>query len=264
MVMSFFISLLVLMSALCVSIGGVVDCFGNLPTGCYVFVIVMFTFMILFLQGNIHSFLVTYMQVTSKLITWTTNLTDSIKSEDMADIQKALPLLDCVFLAKDIFARPLFIVVIGAMTNLILLIYTSISHLIDIERISSIRSFESFIANAFGNISICVILCIFLYITNDASQLLTDAIRDLKSTIMNMPMNENESVIVDGVEHSSAYARFVIVERISCFKGFTGCKFFDLGRPMLSTVTSNFMTYLIILLQFKLSMSPPNENKDSN
>ena len=263
-IMAFVISLIVFISALCVTIGGVVDCFGNLPKGCYIFIIIMFTFMTMFLQGNIHLFLVTYMQITSKLITWTRYVAQNIKHNEQTEVQNALPLLECVFLAKNMFARPLFIIVLGAMTNLILIIYTSISHFIDMELISSIRSFESFIANAFGNISICVMLCIFLYITNDASQSLTNAMSELKSTVMNMPMNENETVIVDGIEHSSVYARFVIVERFSSFKGFTGCEFFDLGRPMLSTVTSNFITYLIILLQFKLSMSPQVENKESD
>ena len=80
----------------------------------------------------------------------------------------------------------------------------------------------------------------------------------MKQVLIEIPIG-TELETVNGVEHQSDYARYILLERLNNFKGFTGCDYFELGRPLLSKITSNFITYLIILLQFKLSMPVPKD-----
>ena len=41
------------------------------------------------------------------------------------------------------------------------------------------------------------------------------------------------------------------IELLKMFKGFDAYGYFKLGRPLLTTIVANFMTYVIILVQFK-------------
>ena len=42
-----------------------------------------------------------------------------------------------------------------------------------------------------------------------------------------------------------------IIEKINSFQGFDACRFFTLGKPLLTSIVANFMTYIIVLIQFK-------------
>ena len=44
-----------------------------------------------------------------------------------------------------------------------------------------------------------------------------------------------------------------ILRSLIQWQGFTGYEFFTLGKPLLSSIVSAFMTYLIVLVQFQTS-----------
>ena len=44
-----------------------------------------------------------------------------------------------------------------------------------------------------------------------------------------------------------------IIEKINSFQGFNACGFFTLGKPLLTSIIANFITYMIVLIQFKMA-----------
>ena len=46
-----------------------------------------------------------------------------------------------------------------------------------------------------------------------------------------------------------------IQQRIDSFEGFDAYGFFTLGRPHLTSVVTNFITFFIVLIQFKIYFS---------
>ena len=52
-----------------------------------------------------------------------------------------------------------------------------------------------------------------------------------------------------------------IIEELQCFQGFDAHGFFTLNRPLLTSIISNFTTFIIILIQFKMSENPGSETQ---
>ena len=44
-----------------------------------------------------------------------------------------------------------------------------------------------------------------------------------------------------------------MIEKINSFQGFNACGFFTLGKPLLTSIIANFITYMIVLIQFKMA-----------
>ena len=55
--------------------------------------------------------------------------------------------------------------------------------------------------------------------------------------------------------------KVIAIQRINSFEGFNGHGFFTLGRSHLTSVVSNFITFMIVLIQFK--QSEGNLSKDT-
>lgn len=92
-----------------------------------------------------------------------------------------------------------------------------------------------------------------LWILNKQSEDIKQDLGKLKEDIRNI------SVIDDFVEinenfHLESYARQNLIDTLSDFQGFDACGFATLGKPLLSSIFANFITYLIILIQFKISV----------
>ena len=252
--MALFVPLVSLFAAVSVSLAGTMESFENQTKPQKIITSLFFTLMILYIQSQIHAFLLIYMQVTTKIISWTTHLTKTVQSAKN-DLKDCLTLFECVLKAKRMFSVPLFVTVCGALVNLILVIYAIISHLMCTSSgCVANRDLVSILADCFGKASKGLLLCIILYITNEASQQLYNALQDMKQAIIDLPVDDTVTVL-NGKEYPGTYARYVVLEKINTFKGFTACDYYDLGRPMLSTITSNFITYVIILIQFKMSAS---------
>ena len=48
----------------------------------------------------------------------------------------------------------------------------------------------------------------------------------------------------------------IMIERINSFEGFDAYGFFTLGKPHLTSVAANFITFIIVLIQFKIAEVP--------
>ena len=74
----------------------------------------------------------------------------------------------------------------------------------------------------------------YLYAINNRCQKVMDQVKCLKTRLIQQKQPE-------------------AAQMLDSFKGFDCCGFFMLGRPLLTSITATFVTYFIILLQFRFS-----------
>ena len=85
------------------------------------------------------------------------------------------------------------------------------------------------------------------------SQIIKDAINGIKKDILDLDINEDQSCIIDGKVLTLKQAKKRTVYELDQFQGFHGNGYFTLGKELLTSIVANFVTYLIILVQFKVS-----------
>ena len=66
---------------------------------------------------------------------------------------------------------------------------------------------------------------------------------------------------ISEAEISNEKWQAITIQRINSFEGFDAHGFFTLGRPHLTSVVANFITYIIVLIQFKQSEDTESKNK---
>ena len=92
----------------------------------------------------------------------------------------------------------------------------------------------SMVQFSFGTIAMILTLCYINFLSQDVTnnlQELAEYISEARIT------DENWKVIT--------------IQRINSFQGFDGHGFFTLGRSHLTSVVSNFITFIIVLIQFQ-------------
>ena len=92
-----------------------------------------------------------------------------------------------------------------------------------------------------------------LWILNKQSEDIKQDLEKLKEDIRNISVID-DFVEINGNFHLESYARQNLIDTLSEFQGFDACGFVTLGKPLLSSIFANFITYLIILIQFKISV----------
>ena len=89
---------------------------------------------------------------------------------------------------------------------------------------------------------------------NQHSQDIFESMQDLKSLVEAIDIDDEDKVVfVEGKQIRAIHVQKMIFSEIDRFKGFDGNEFFTLGKPLITSIMANFVTYLIILIQFKMS-----------
>ena len=78
------------------------------------------------------------------------------------------------------------------------------------------------------------------------------------------PCTENQTVYVHKRKYMASYIRNLMVEKMMAFNGFEVGGFFTLKKELFTSISANFVTYLIVLVQFKLSEKNFNFGLDRN
>ena len=116
----------------------------------------------------------------------------------------------------------------------------------------SANTFELFqcAQNIFGALSAAVAL----WILNGQSEEIKLGMLNLKDTLGSLVVS-NGVIEIDGRFQSEAYARGYLINKLSEFQGFDANGYVTLGKPLLTSIFASFITYLIILVQFKISIN---------
>ena len=109
----------------------------------------------------------------------------------------------------------------------------------------------------------------FIYLTYSYcifSQSVKDSADAIKDIILKSGIGEEDTYVLDGkILRPMQYGIKMQKKRIRLgfekFQGFHGNGYFTLGKSLLTSVVTNFITYLIILIQFKLT-EPSSSDSD--
>ena len=101
----------------------------------------------------------------------------------------------------------------------------------------------------------------FLYLSYSyciLSQSVKDSADEIKDIILKSNVGEDDTYVLDGkilrsMQSEIKMQKKIIILGFEQFQGFHGNGYFTLGKPLFSSITANFITYLIILVQFKVS-----------
>ena len=105
-----------------------------------------------------------------------------------------------------------------------------------------------------GYIAFIMEYAYIVWIFNYDSEHLCDQVKLLKNTLDEIYIEDHEFVFGKGGQLRDArFARNLMVNQLQDFKGFDGLGYFTLGKPLLTSITANILTYLIVLIQFKIS-----------
>ena len=66
-------------------------------------------------------------------------------------------------------------------------------------------------------------------------------------------LQDNYISFIEGEEHTAMYVRDMLVKKLEVFEGLDAGGFMKLNKSLLAGITANFTTYLIVLVQFKMT-----------
>lgn len=95
-------------------------------------------------------------------------------------------------------------------------------------------------------------LCYILLI-NFPSEAVKNKMKDLRHLALSLNTSEDSKMEIDGQIYTETYARTWLVDQLNEFQGFDMGGFANLGKPLLGSIVANTLTYLIVLIQFKLN-----------
>ena len=83
--------------------------------------------------------------------------------------------------------------------------------------------------------------------TSIYSQKIGDQVKALKETL------HDQFIIDPGESEDIIKMKKLVLCHLGRWENFGGCDFFTLGKPFLTGLLANFITYIIILIQFRLT-----------
>ena len=188
-------------------------------------------------------FYMTFGEFILALYNWTVSLKDNFDENSHELLQNAQELSSCLRMVSKLFSRCNFYGMLVWLVNLILIVY----------RITSLLfSDEKDVIYALAYVFMALQHLHFVHNLNCASQNMINFVQDLRKTIKHTNMTEMK-VEWNGKWESTSFAKDNVVENLHEFQGFEGEGYFNLGKSFLSSIVTNFLTYLIILIQLKLT-----------
>ena len=85
------------------------------------------------------------------------------------------------------------------------------------------------------------------------SQYVVDDVQNLVEVLQRLPIQDNHMACIDNEIHPAMYVRELLAKKLESFNGFDAGGFCKLNKSILSSITANFITYVIVLIQFKTS-----------
>ena len=160
-------------------------------------------------------------------------------------LENARKMLKTVTMSSDVISSQSLILVLNMLIILICQSYLFMDYALDPTNL-----FESFQCahNIFGALASSVAL----WILNAQSEEIKQSVSKLKNTLGDLEISDG-IIQIDGRFHSEAYARGHLINKLAEFQGLDANGYVTLGKPLLTSIFATYITYLIILIQFKMS-----------
>ena len=164
-------------------------------------------------------------------------------------LENAIKIWKTVRMSSDVLSSNSLILVLNALIILICESYLCMDYALSSANQSTALPCAS---NIFG--ALAAVLA--LWILNGQSEEIKQIVSNLKDTLGDIVVS-NGKIQIDGRFHSEVYARGHLINKLAEFQGLDAYGYATLGKPLLTSVFANFITYLIILIQFKISIDQP-------
>jgi hypothetical protein len=185
--------------------------------------------------------LVMFTEVCNQLIIWAMKLIETLNNRPFNNHQRHSKELELftqtLEKTNNTFSSVLFVLISAYLISLVFAFYSVLSFVLDKK------------SSHFNLFPFIIFLVVNLRYFNILSCDLTKTVHQLKRAILR-----------SGIEFE---CKSYIIEELQCFQGFDAHGFFTLNRPLLTSIISNFTTFIIVLIQFKMSENPGSETQQS-
>ena len=177
------------------------------------------------------AFMMIFGEISQLLILWIDYLVHNCVVNQCLDAIKATEIADKAF-SKQFFAIFSLALLgqLGFVYSLITSFFLSMNNLT-----------LPLIFYALANVCFSLVLKKIVIFSNHQSQKIIDNYKLLEEAILSDTFPGEKS------------KKELVLFKLRGFKGFTANGYFNLGKPLMSSITGNMLTYLVILVQFKLS-----------
>ena len=186
-------------------------------------------------------FLITLVNIFKMTYNWIKSLQKITLEENICVWQETQDFLSQWRKLRSVLSFPILTLVVITLINSVLVLYRGISFFTDDCKDTSLILIFA------GYISIGMTLAFTLGYINFYAQMINEEVAELTEQLhqYSSPDEFNGNL----ANHQT------ILRSLSLWKGFTGYEFFTLGKPLLASIVSAFMTYMIVLAQFQTSQN---------
>ena len=163
-------------------------------------------------------------------------------------LENAIKILKTVTMSSNVLSSQSLILVLNVLIILICDFYLFMDSAL---RFSG-NTFEVFQCAQF--IFGALAAAVALWILNGQSEEIKHGMLNLKETLGGLVVS-NGVIEIDGRFQSEAYSRGYLINKLSEFQGLDANGYVTLGKPLLTSIFASFITYLIILVQFEISIN---------
>ena len=188
------------------------------------------------------AFKVTSFEIACSISAWTQSLL--VNSE----LQDCYNLLKVISIASEAMALQHFSLIIMSVIILIGVTFSVVSYFIVNEDLTA--QFFTFLTLGIGLVAICTTF--FLISLVSFAQKIVDKVHELGNIIRRLPVKEENVVLGKDIIQWRDF-RGIILHDIDGFQGLDGYGYFCINKSLLTSIVANFMTYFIILIDFKIN-----------
>ena len=222
-----------------------------LTTNASIVLNIIIAFLFCMLQLFIHlpmiNIVILYLQLTC-------NIMNSIEEIDLNSLKFGTILENTAHLMKRVNMTSSFLspqCFFGILVQTLALI-VEFFVLIDYSTGSSHFFYPSFVSKIFLSMSI---FCILNWQSYDVKQRLSE----IRLYIFNFAITENNFVVIDTQKHPEEYARKIVMSMLEEFRGFDANGYFTLGKDLLGYIIMLCITYVIVLIEFRIPLLTKTE-----
>ena len=202
-------------------------------------------------------------ELAGNLCIWTETLVHTLKENDMARVLKT-HLHECsqfyygLKMTSQLFSQQMGIFTALFLGNLIIFVYRFLAFFLGNYEFNISLSF---VAIGFG--AIILLITYYMIFAIFVSQYVVDDVQNLVEVLQRLPIEYNQMACIDNELHPAMYVRELLAKKLESFYGFDAGGFCKLNKSIISSITANFITYVIVLIQFKTSENTlENRNSD--
>ena len=201
--------------------------------------IIFRTFDLQFIFAPIVSFHLYFLECLSKIESWMNLIKVKLTKETNQNfiLDECNELMSGLHLLTDAISSIIFWLITSILLLSIVEAYIMIVYILSPTEFNQATTFLMVGYGFFG-----IFFLYFLYSYCTFSQFIKDSSDQIKLILLNNPEKDENKI-----QKTQALLKF------ETWNGFHGNGYFTLGKSLLTAVVANFITYLIILIQFKVS-----------